>query len=139
MSTEESNKAARRSYIEAFKAHDLSIFDRLFDPHYVIRYAGLADFRRDELRGMVSGSFESLSEVELDVDDMIAHGDRVVTRFTFKAVHVGDFLGVPATHKRITWSGIVIDRFVDGRIVEAWEIFDRFGLMKQLGAITEAA
>ena len=138
MSIEETNKAAKRSYIDAFKARDLGIFDRLFDPSYVIRYAGFADFRRDELRGMVSGAFESLSEVELDIDDMVAEGDKVVTRFTFKAKHVGDFLGVPATQRTITWSGIVIDRFVDGRIVEAWEIFDRFGLMQQLGAIAES-
>jgi predicted ester cyclase len=79
-----------------------------------------------------------LSDIELDLDDMVAQGDKVVTRYTFRARHTGDFMGVQATHRRVSWSGIVIDRFVDGRIVEAWEIFDRYGLMQQLGALGEA-
>jgi predicted ester cyclase len=68
---------------------------------------------------------------------MVGEGDKVVTRWTITAVHFGEFMGVPPTNRRLIMNGIIIDRFVDGRVVEAWESFDMHGLMAQLGA-TEA-
>ena len=93
MSVEGSNKAAKRSYFDAYRARDLTIFDRLFHPDYVIRAAGFEEIRRDELSSLVSGSFDTLSDIELDLDDMVAEGDRVVTRYTFRARHTGNFHG----------------------------------------------
>ena len=52
------------------------------------------------------------------------------------AVHSGGFLGVPATGRELVFSGILIDRFVSGKVVEAWENVDMYGLMRQLGAIS---
>ena len=77
----------------------------------------------------------TLSEAKLTVDDMVAEGDKVVTRWTMTALHSGEFMGVPPTNQLITMHGIIIDRFVDGRVAEAWESFDMYGLMTQLGAI----
>ena len=96
--------------------------------------AGSPDLEGAEsLKQMVAGSLAALSEVRAQVEDMVAEGDKVVTRWTITAVHSGEFMGVPPTNRRITMNGIVIDRFVDGRIVEAWENFDMFGMMQQLG------
>jgi predicted ester cyclase len=81
---------------------------------------------------MVAQSFSNLSDAILRVEDMVAEGDKVVTRWTMTATHSGEFMGVPPTDRRLTMSGIIIDRFVDGRVVEAWESFDMHGLMAQL-------
>ncbi len=51
------------------------------------------------------------------------------------AIHSGDFMGVPPTDQRITMQGMIIDRFVDGKVVEGWDSFDMYGVMKQMGAI----
>jgi predicted ester cyclase len=55
---------------------------------------------------------------------------------TSTATHTGEFQGIPSTGKRITVSGIWIERIADDRIVERWGVFDMLGVMQQLGVIT---
>lgn len=82
MSTE-ANKVAKRSYFDAVNRRDLGIFDTLFDPDYVLRSVGLPEVHGPEtLKRMVSGSFNSLSDIELVIDDMVAEDDKVVTRWS---------------------------------------------------------
>ena len=69
----------------------------------------------------------------------IAEGDKVVHRYTFRATHQGDFMGVPATGKVVTVTGIYISRFAGGKCVEDWFSGDLLGLMQQLGAIPQMA
>ncbi len=131
----ESNKAAKRKYLDAFNAQNLDVIDELFAPDYVLHMAGSPDLKGAEsLKQMVAGSFAALSEMRAQVEDMVAEGDKVVTRWTITAVHSGEFMGVPPTNRHLIMNGIIIDRFVDGRVVEAWESFDMHGLMAQLGA-----
>lgn len=132
----EANKAAKRRYFDAFNAQNLDAIDELFAREYVLHVPGSPDIEGSEtLKQMVAGSLASLSEAVLTVDDMVAEGDKVATRWTLTAIHSGDFMGVPATNQRIKMQGMTIDRFVDGRVVEGWDSFDMYGLMKQLGAI----
>ncbi len=134
----ERNKAAKRKYFDALNAQNLDAIDELFAPDYVLHMAGSPDLEGAErLKQMVAGSFTALSELRAQVEDMVGEGDKVVTRWTITAVHFGEFMGVPPTNRRLIMNGIIIDRFVDGRVVEAWESFDMHGLMAQLGA-TEA-
>jgi steroid delta-isomerase-like uncharacterized protein len=129
----ERNKEAKKRYFDAFNAQDLEAIDELFAPDYVLHLAGAPDVQGSEsLRQMVAQSFSNLSDAILRVEDMVAEGDKVVTRWTMTATHSGEFMGVPPTDRRLTMSGIIIDRFVDGRVVEAWESFDMYGLMAQL-------
>jgi predicted ester cyclase len=72
-------------------------------------------------------------------EDFVAEGDKVALRFTFKGTHTGDFQGIPPTGKPVTISGSVVDRIVDGKIVEHWSLIDTMGLMQQLGVIPEPA
>jgi steroid delta-isomerase-like uncharacterized protein len=69
------------------------------------------------------------------IEEQIAEGDKVLTRFEWTGTHRSEFLGVPATGKPVKVWGMVIDGFQDGRIKETRIIMDIFGLMMQLGAI----
>ncbi|MBK8026157.1 MAG: ester cyclase [Chloroflexi bacterium] len=69
------------------------------------------------------------------VESMTASGDRVATRMHFTGTHSGAYMGVPGTCKVYHWSGIVNDRFEDGKIVERWVNIDRFTLLQQVGII----
>ena len=132
----EANKAQKRRYIEGFNAQDLDMIDELFDPHYVLHVPGSPDLEGPEaLKQMVAESLATLSEPVLTVDDMVAERNKVATRWTMTAIHSGDFMGVPPTDQRITMQGMIIDRFVDGKVVEGWDFFDMYGVMKQMGAI----
>jgi predicted ester cyclase len=69
------------------------------------------------------------------VEGMIAEGDKVVSRLTFRGTHTGDLMGIPPTGMSVTISEIIIDRLADGKIVESWRLFDQMAMMQQLGVI----
>lgn len=75
------------------------------------------------------------SDIRITRDDSIAEGDRVVDRWTFSGTHSGEFMGAPATGKRVTVSGIDIFRVADGRLAELWQSWDQLGMMQQIGAV----
>ena len=85
---------------------------------------------KDVLRGMRT-AFPGL---HFGVEEQIAEGDKVLTRFEWTGTHRGEFLGIPATGRPVKVWGMVIDRLQDGRIKDTRIIMDIFGLMMQLGA-----
>jgi steroid delta-isomerase-like uncharacterized protein len=91
---------------------------------------GLAGLQ-DVLRGMRT----AFPDLFFGIEEQIAEGDKVLTRFEWTGTHRSEFLGVPATGKPVKVWGMVIDGFQDGRIKETRIIMDIFGLMMQLGAI----
>jgi steroid delta-isomerase-like uncharacterized protein len=77
-------------------------------------------------------------DIHFDVEDMIAEGDKVVSRYTVTGTHQGEFMGIPATGKPVKITTIWIHRLADGRIVEGrdWGEWDRLSLLEQLGALS---
>jgi steroid delta-isomerase-like uncharacterized protein len=84
---------------------------------------------KDVLRGMRAG----FPDMNWSVEEQIAEGDKVLTRFEWTGTHLGEFLGVPATGRPVKVWGTVIDRFQDGKIKDTRLIMDGLGLMMQLG------
>jgi predicted ester cyclase len=81
----------------------------------------------------------AFAESALRVEDIFVAGDRVVARYAFEATHVGSFLGVASTGRRVAASGILIARFDDCRIAELWREEDAHGMLVQMGALPAAA
>ena len=80
-----------------------------------------------------------MPDLTYTVDDQVAEGDKVVSRYTATGTHQGEFFGVAATGNRIEMSGIQIDRFDEsGKMVEEWPEYDLLGAMKQMGAVPES-
>jgi steroid delta-isomerase-like uncharacterized protein len=86
---------------------------------------------KDVLRGFRAG----FPDIHFAIEEQIAEGDKVLSRFEWTGTHRGEFLGVPATGRPVKVWGMVVDRLVDGRIKETRIIMDTLGLMMQLGAI----
>jgi steroid delta-isomerase-like uncharacterized protein len=75
-------------------------------------------------------------DMAFTIEDQIAEGDRVCTRWTWNGTHTGDFMGIPASGKQASMTGTTIFRCgEDGKIVEGWWQYDRLGLMAGLGAL----
>ena len=89
---------------------------------------GLAGFQE-----MMRDSRLAFPDIRWSVEEQVADGDRVVTRFMWTGTHSGPFLGVEPTGRRVTVWGMAIDRVVDGRIKESRFLMDALGLMAQLG------
>jgi predicted ester cyclase len=66
---------------------------------------------------------------------MLAERDRVVTRKTFHGTHQGEFMGILATGRAVTFDVIDIVRYQDGRLAEHWNVVDQLELMRQLGVV----
>jgi SnoaL-like polyketide cyclase len=76
-----------------------------------------------------------MQTVENAIEDQVAEGDTVVTRWTTHGTNTGSLFGKPATNKPATITGITIDHIVGGKIVETWTNFDALGMLQQLGAV----
>jgi steroid delta-isomerase-like uncharacterized protein len=88
-----------------------------------------------EVIGMLRGAFPDMHWV---VDETVASGDKVVTRFTWTGTHRGTFLGIPATGRGVNAKGVVIDRLEAGKMADSRILMDNFTMMQQLGVIPAA-
>jgi len=77
------------------------------------------------------------ADICFSIDDMIAEQDKVLKRFTLTGTHIGDFMGIPPSGKRLTLTGLTIGRISNGQIVEDWEGADWLGWQQKLGIIPE--
>ena len=122
MSPEE-NKAFIRRYFEALSGKD--------KPAAVVnRYVS-----DEELQHHIALYEAAFPNYQLIAEDMIAEGDKVVVRSTFRGTHKGDLMGIPPTGKQVTMPLMLIYRIADDKIVEHWMQADALGLLQQLGAI----
>ena len=83
----------------------------------------------DGLKETLVGIRSAFPDSNWTVGEQIAEGDKVLSRFVWSGSHEGDFLGIPATHRRIRVWGMVIDRFAGEKIVSTRILMDMFGMM----------
>lgn len=132
MDTEANKTLVRRHYKEVLTGKNVAVLDELYAP--VIAVGDDASMERDQFKTVAGMMHAAFPDGVVTIQDQIAEGDKVVTRWTAQATHQGDFMGVPATGKQVLMKAIHIHQIVDGRIAALWEEFDMFGLMQQLGA-----
>jgi predicted ester cyclase len=138
MSTEANKTIARRLIEEAFGQGNLAVLDEIIAPNHVNSGPG-------ELPGVPSGPEgtkmlitvyrNAFPDLHFTIDEQIAEGNTVMTRWTAHGTHNGELAGLPPTGKPAMVVGVNLDRVEHGKIVESWGIFDQFGMMQQLGVI----
>lgn len=129
----------RAFLIEAWNVIDgerrLEAMEEYFAPNYV-RHAEDGTYSREEFRDLLASLYEAVPDLRYAILDSVAELDRVAYRWTSEGTHLGTYLGIPATHKRITAGGITISRFgADGRIAEDWASWNRASVLHSLGII----
>jgi steroid delta-isomerase-like uncharacterized protein len=134
MSVEE-NKALVRRFFDAFGRNDFAALEAVTSQDVVYHTAppglsaGIEGYR--ELMAMYVSAFP---DVQIIVDDMIAEGDKVVTRFTSRGTHRGEFMGIAPMGSQVTIGGISIIRVAGNKVTEEWDQLDMLGGLEQLGA-----
>jgi predicted ester cyclase len=135
----EENKAIARRVLEAvFSGQgNLDVADELFAPNYVGHDpASPGDIRGPEGAKEFAGMYRSaFPDVQMSVEDQVAEGEKVVTRWIASGTHLGEIMGIAPSGNRVTVTGTSIERIVDGKIVETWDNYDALGMMQQIGAI----
>jgi len=135
----EANKTvSRRFFEEVFSRGRLNLLDEIIAKDHVNSGPGTLPGLPNGPEGtkqFVTVYRNAFPDVHFTIDEQIAEGDKVVTRWTAKGTHKGELMGTPATGKSSTVTGIAVDRLVNGKIAESWGIFDQFGMLQQLGVI----
>jgi steroid delta-isomerase-like uncharacterized protein len=133
----EENKAlARRLFDDIWNKGNLDAFDEIYAPDIVNHTLPPGIPQGIEGNKMFTKMYlTAFPDTKMTIDLQIAEGDKVVTRWHAQGTHKGELMGIPATGKQATVTGIVIDRIAGGRIVESWGEFDQMGMMQQLGVV----
>ena len=141
MSAKENKEKARRLMEEAFGQGKVEVVDEVLHPDFVCYdpNSEAGEVRgADTIKSEIEYFRQAVPDLTYIVEDQIAEGDKVVTRYRATGTHQGEFFGVPGTGNRIEMSGIQIDRFDEsGKMVEEWPEYDLLGAMRQMGAIPE--
>jgi SnoaL-like polyketide cyclase len=132
-------QASRRLLEESFNRANFALADELVAPdavdHDPATPAQMRGLRGPELlKGTVGMYREAFPDVRISVDDVIAAGDKVVLRWHSEGTHRGELAGLAPTGVRGSVTGISIDQWKDGKIIETWTEWDNLGLARQLGA-----
>ena len=133
MSTEQ-NKTLVRKFESLINARELDAALNLFSPAYVDHTPAIGLPPGIEgVRAFFTMQFTAFPNGNIVAQDMIAEDDKVVTRMSGEFTHQGEFMGIPPTGKRVTWSWIEIWRIANEKLVEHWVEADMMSLMQQLG------
>lgn len=133
----EENKAIALEFYRVFDQQDLEQGRELIAPDIVARGLTAEPLKGVEaVMGYGALMFAAFPDGRHVIEEVIAEGDKVVTKGTFSGTHNGELMGMPATGRAISFSVIHIDRIVDGKVVEHWGQGDTPALMSQLGAVT---
>lgn len=140
MSTEE-NRALGRRWMAALEERNIEAAVALLAPDFVAHFGGLpAPVRGPEAwTHLFLDYHNAFPNMRISVEDDLAEGDTLVSRYTWRGTHTGAFNGIPATGKDVVGTGIGIFHVRDGKISEEWIQEDSVGLLQQLGAIPSPA
>ncbi len=133
--SEENKRFMRRFVKEVINQKNLAALDELVADEFLehLPFPGQGPGRAG-LKDAISAFVSVFLDLHWTIDEQIAEGEKVVSRFTMTGTHRGEFLGIPATDRPIKVWGVVIDVVRDGRFAESRIIMDSLSLMQQLGA-----
>ena len=126
-------------YVQARNEADLTLLDEIYSPDVVVHDCSSPQdiIGLDALKAYYSNTHKALPDLHAAIDEIFVKGDTIVMRWTFSGTHTGLFhtpLGaIPATGKTVRFSGVAIDRVVQGKIVEEWVYFNVLDFLLQLG------
>jgi steroid delta-isomerase-like uncharacterized protein len=126
----------RRFFEEVFNQGNLAVADEIVADGYVNHNPAPGESPgREGLKQFVTGVRTAFRDLHFAIDDQVAEGDKVVTRWRATGIHQGDFAGVPPTGKAVMITALNLHRVSDGQIQEGWLNWDALGLLQQLGVV----
>lgn len=133
----EQNKARFREFIEEIiNKRNIAKLDEYLTPDFV-EHEVVEPFpaTRDGVRQFFTGMLSAFPDLKVTINDAIAEGDKVVMRETWTGTHKSEFMGIPATGKRVEFSVIDIVHMKDGKATDHWGVSDTLKMMQQMGVV----
>jgi steroid delta-isomerase-like uncharacterized protein len=136
MSAEENKALARRAWETL--ADNPDVLDEVYAPDVVWHEPDQEIRGLEQAKQFVSTYETAFPDMNVTVEDVIAEGDKVVTRVTLRGTHQGETQEFgPPTGRQVELKGITISRIEGGKIVEDWDAYDNLSAMQQLGLAPE--
>jgi steroid delta-isomerase-like uncharacterized protein len=129
-----------RELYEAIDKNDFEKLRALMTADFSLAYVGVPDSLDQQATiGLIQNFYKSFPDYTHQIDEMTSEADRVAVKITFRATHKGEYEGVPATGKAITYTGAHLVTIHNGKIRRVWALEDNLGLMTQLGMVLAPA
>lgn len=137
MSTEANKALIRRFYDEFFNKRNLNIVDELHTADFQHHDSGAPDpgGGPEGYKQRNAMFLKAFPDRQVTIDDLVAEGNKVVTRSTMRATQTGDLPGIKATGKKVVVTATIISRIQGGKIAEEWEDWNALGMLEQLGVV----
>ena len=141
MSVQENKALARRVFDEIWSQGKLDLADEFLAPDFVGRPGGLGEpFKGPAGAKQFIGRLrEGFPDITFTIEEMIAEGDLVATRWQATGTNDGEFMGFDPSERQVNIGGMTFLRFTDGLVAEGWTQLDALGLLRQIGAVPEPA
>ena len=127
----------RRLYDEVWNKRKLEVLSELVSPSHALHgpsFSGSA-IGPEAYKLRVSAFYVGFPDLHWTIEDTVAEKEKVVVCWTFSGTHKGDYMGVPATNKKVSVDGMTIHHMANGRIMDSYSTWDALGLLQQLGAV----
>ena len=141
MVTEQNKALIGRLIEETFNRGNMSLANEILAPGFVDHeeLPGGISNDREGFKTLTTMLRSAFPDFKATIEDILAEGDKVVVRMTWSGTQKGEFMGIPATGKSVSFGVIDIIRIAGGKVVEHWGQMDSMGLMQQIGAIPAPA
>jgi predicted ester cyclase len=129
-------RTAERIPLEVLNTGNFALLDELLVPGFVDHTPqGGAAPTGEGFKDSAKALLTAFPDIKYTIEDSIAYGDQIVHRLTATGTMTGEFMGMPATGKRATWTEIHIGRGVGGRLTDHWGLVDGLSMFAQLGIV----
>jgi steroid delta-isomerase-like uncharacterized protein len=137
MSAMSNRELIRKFYQEVWNEGKVHLADKYLSPSHAFVDPNALDEKTGPAayKEIVMRFFEAFSGLKFEVQDMVCEKDKVVAAWTISGVHTGEYRGIAATNKKISFDGISIHQIADEKIMDTSSVWDTLGLMKKIGAI----
>ncbi len=133
--TLEANKALVQRFVDAYNRFDLEALGETVAVDF-IEHGDSGQSGREALLAYASMLHTAFPDITNTIEDIIAEGDKVVTRTLVRGTHLGEMMGMPPTGRQISIATMNSFRVANGKLAEHWAVADTFGMMQQLGVIS---
>jgi steroid delta-isomerase-like uncharacterized protein len=139
MSTDAENKAIiRQLYEEVWNKRRLELVDEIISPSHALHDPNLtgSGVGPEAYKRQVTRFISAFPDLRFTIEDVVGENEKLAVAWTISGTHKSEFMGIPATNKKVSVDGITINHIVNAKIMDSYISWDVWGMMHQLGAVS---
>ena len=133
----DSKAIVRCLYEEVWNKRRLELVDEIISPSHALHDPNISGsaIGPEAYKRQVTRFITAFPDLRFTIEDIVGEKEKLAVAWTISGTHKGDFMGVPATNKKVSVDGITINHIVDAKIMDSYVSWDAWGMMQQLGAV----